>query len=208
MKVFVGILLGGALVGGLCWFLVMRQKDDKIYIHQHQEIAFFDPNLVWASVPYFQEPKKELEAVLSRIQTDYATLDAELRHESHALQEKRRMLQEREHQGTLGSKKGHEALAKDLESRWNDFDKKVLSIQKTVEAKKMCIGTAYENVNKELHDLLGKTVQSIAEKHSLKMVLSKDVVVFSNPGLDLTDEIIAALNAVKTKTCLDLKKCA
>jgi Skp family chaperone for outer membrane proteins len=204
ISLVIGLIL---LSGGIFWVWSTRAQQQSFQQGSMHSIAFFNAKVVWESVPSFQKPKKELEAVLSKFQKDYAIIDGELREESRALQEQRMIFQEREKKHKAISKGDHEKMAKDLESRWSAFDKKVLGIQKTVEAKKLCIGEAYEKVNKELHTFLEEKLRSIAEKKGLTMILSKEVVVFAQPHLDLTQEIVSELQAADPQICLDLKKC-
>jgi Skp family chaperone for outer membrane proteins len=207
MKIAFSIIVLAVLSGGLFWVLKTRQQEVSVQKINVQGIAFFNAQVVWESVPSFQKPKKELEAILTKLQKDYAAIDTELREESRALQERRMILQEREKKPHTTSKKEHEKMAKDLDSRWVAFDKKVLNIQKTVEAKKLCIGDAYEKANKALHGFLAEKVKAIAEKKGLTMILSKEVVVFAEPHLDLTQDIISELKDGNPEICLDLKKC-
>ena len=187
----------------VCGFAQKAVPDSKGF----NGIAFFDSKTVWQSVPCFQSPRKALEKMLTELQQAYAVIEEGLRKESSLLQKKRMELQSREKSGPeLGGVK-HEFLAKDLDARWNAFHAKVLKVQKTVESKKHCIGAEYERVNTELQERLQRVVKSVAQKYNLQVVFSKEVIVFAEPHLDVTEEVILELKASHDEIHLDFKKC-
>lgn len=170
-------------------------------------IAVFDRAHVLDTVSYFQDPKKELDETLNKLQKEYAVIEAKLRDESQELQKERRDFHENGRKKYCDPKE-YAVAAKEMEERSHGFQNKVLGIQKTVEIRKQCIGEAYEAVNLKLHELLISTIREVAGKKKLKMVVLKDSVVFFEGCLDVTEDVIRTLKSSKASIHLDLKKCA
>lgn len=166
------------------------------------KIGFYDQKNLWASVPIFQKPKKDLEAVLKKLQEDYRELEKSLREESQTLQKERIALN-----AHRDEKHDNKAQMKDLENRWNAFHKKLMHIQKTVEDKKRCIGEAYEKSRQNLQERLENTIQHVAKARGFSVVLPKSNLSFGDPSLDLTTVLIEELKGSQMKISLDLRAC-
>jgi Skp family chaperone for outer membrane proteins len=167
-------------------------------------VAVFDSKAVWDAVPSFQSPKKELEDTLSKFQSTYADVEKALKEEGHLLQQERLALDEGAKDQACAKDK--EARIKKFEQKWNAFNTKVLAIQKTVEAKKRCIGEGYEQANQALEKTLQETVEFLAKQKGIAVVLLKESVTFVSPDLDITEEIIKVLKT-KNLSPLTLAHC-
>ncbi|MBM3610066.1 MAG: OmpH family outer membrane protein [Alphaproteobacteria bacterium] len=171
-------------------------------------VAFFDPKIVWESVPSFHAPKKELEAMLNKLQKRYSGLEKVLREEGQALQKERVRLEE------SSSKKDQKAdsvkqedCVKKFEEQWDAFNQKVLKIQKTVESKKRCIGEVYEQANDSLQRLLETEIEALARKKSIQIILLKESIAYGLPSLNLTEDLIDALKAKPNPLLLTFEGC-
>lgn len=171
-------------------------------------IAFFDPKVIWESVPAFQAPKKELEDVLNRLQQRYSGLEKVLRDEGNLLQKERVRLEE------LSSKQERKAdfpkqeeCMKSFEKKWNAFNEKVLKIQKVVEDKKRCIGEVYEQANDSLQKLLQTTIEDLSRKKGIQIILMKEGIAYAIPSLNLTVELVETLKEKPNPALLTFEQC-
>lgn len=76
----------------------------------------------------------------------------------------------------------------------DEFDKKLMEAQKKVQDRKQQLDEAFTVSMSKLRDEAAKIVASIAKKRGYNTVFTQDAVLLAEPGLDMTEDVIAQLN--------------
>lgn len=170
-----------------------------------QNFGVVDYEAIEKAIPSFDDPRKELESTLSKLHRKYAEIEKGFRAESSAIHQDRMKFQKQDPASMLPG--GYEAGLKSLEERWNQFNNKVMSVQKTVEEKKRCIGEEYEAAMTRLKKIRDEKVEEVRRRRHLTAVFIKSVVPSMDPSISVTEEVIALLKASQIPLHMNFKKC-
>ena len=127
-----------------------------------------------------------LESKQKSYQTELSKKDDELRKEEQA----------------LSKQKG--VLSKDaFEKKANDFRKKATDIQKEVQSKKAALDGGFERALAEIQKVVTDIIADMAKEKGFVVALPTSQVLYFDNKLDITNDVLAALNKKLTK--LDVK---
>jgi Skp family chaperone for outer membrane proteins len=84
-----------------------------------------------------------------------------------------------------------------------DFEQDVLSAQKMVQNNKRSLEGGFARALAKLRDDVRETVAEVAKERQYALVLSDDAVIIAEKSMDITDEVIKALDKRLTKVTID-----
>ncbi|MEM1349683.1 MAG: OmpH family outer membrane protein [Myxococcota bacterium] len=84
-------------------------------------------------------------------------------------------------------------------SKAQEFQSGMMELQQTYMAMQGELAQAEAKATKKIFDKMGKIIEGIAKERSYDLVLerSESAILFGNPSMDLTDELIKRFNALK-----------
>lgn len=83
------------------------------------------------------------------------------------------------------------------------FEQDVLSAQKLVQNNKRSLEGGFSRALAKLRDDVRETVAEVAKEREYALVLSDDAVIIAEKSMDITDEVIAALDKRLTEVSID-----
>jgi len=78
--------------------------------------------------------------------------------------------------------------------RQKEFQAMVAEMQRHVQNRKRQLDEAFANGMQQVERMIAQVAQEIASARGVNMVLTKSMVIYSVPALDITDETVAQLN--------------
>lgn len=161
-------------------------------------VAFFDQSKLWTSLPEHQSLRADLESALEKMHKKYSALEKSLKKESDGLMKEKQLLQEKKRA------QPDEGKTKDFENRWMIFKDKLMKIQKEAEEERKKIGDAFEEAMANLKKTVLQIIRRLAQERQFKTVLLKELTVYADDSLDLTDDILDALKNETLPAHLDI----
>jgi outer membrane protein len=100
--------------------------------------------------------------------------------------------------------KKKDSLSKDeFDSKRKEFEDKVAGAQKLVQERKKTLDQAFNSSVQNLRVQAAKIVADIARDKGLAAVLTQDAVILAEPEMDITDQVVAQMNAKVKKIPVD-----
>lgn len=151
-------------------------------------IAVVDVQMILTDSKAAKNIQSQLKAKRDALQAEFIKLEEKLRSDEKALTEQKA--------------KGDEAAFK---AKREAFEKKLLETQTSVQKKKTELERAVVDSTEVLRDALLKVVAEISEAKKFDVVLTRQHVVIADKSLDITDQVLAKLNATLTEVPLKAK---
>ncbi len=82
-----------------------------------------------------------------------------------------------------------------FEQRVAEFDRRVRRERRETQERAATMQTAFRDERVKLVEALGPVLDAVRMAHGASVILNSDVVLAADPGLDVTDEVIARFNA-------------
>jgi outer membrane protein len=92
---------------------------------------------------------------------------------------------------------------KEFNQKREEFEKEVVAAQKMVQKNKRSLDAGFSKGLSTLRDEIRETISTVAAERKYAMVVSKDAVIIAAKDMDLTDEVIKALDKRIKKVDLD-----
>ena len=142
-------------------------------------IAVIDSRMVRFNSAAGKDIQNQLDAIRTKFQTEIAEQEKTLKEEETTLKAQRAI------------------LPKDAyDAKVNDFQNKVLTVQREVQIKNKQLETALGNAQNELQRALKPILQKILKDHNATMIMDVSLVIEKTSGLDVTTKVIEALDLV------------
>ncbi len=142
-------------------------------------IAVIDSRMVRFNSAAGKDIQNQLDAIRTKFQTEIAEQEKTLKEEETTLKAQRAI------------------LPKDAyDAKVNDFQNKVLTVQRQVQIKNKQLETALGNAQNELQRALKPILQKILKDHKATMIMDVSLVIEKTSGLDVTTKVIEALDLV------------
>lgn len=74
------------------------------------------------------------------------------------------------------------------------FEEKVVAVQRLVQKSKQALGGVRANAMLGVEKTLNNIITGLAEKHNLTLILRRDVTILSSRSMDITVDVLKALN--------------
>ncbi len=142
-------------------------------------IAVIDSRMVRFNSAAGKDIQNQLDAIRTKFQTEIAEQEKKLKEEETTLKAQRAIL----------PKESYDAKV-------NDFQNKVLTVQREVQIKNKQLEAALGNAQNELQRALKPILQKILKDHNATMIMDVSLVIEKTSGLDVTTKVIEALDLV------------
>jgi len=142
-------------------------------------IAVIDSRMVRFNSAAGKDIQKQLDAIRIKFQSEIAEQEKTLKEEETTLKAQRSIL----------PKESYDAKV-------NDFQNKVLTVQREVQIKNKQLETALGNAQNELQRALKPILQKILKDHKATMIMDVSLVIEKTSGLDVTTKVIEALDQI------------
>ncbi|MCF6216467.1 MAG: OmpH family outer membrane protein [Emcibacter sp.] len=142
-------------------------------------IAVIDSRMVRFNSAAGKDIQNQLDAIRTKFQTEIAEQEKTLKEEETTLKAQRAIL----------PKESYDAKV-------NDFQNKVLTVQRQVQIKNKQLEAALGNAQNELQRALKPILQKILKDHKATMIMDVSLVIEKTSGLDVTTKVIEALDLV------------
>ncbi len=142
-------------------------------------IAVIDSRMVRFNSAAGKDIQSQLDKIRTKFQAEIAEQEKKLKEEEATLKSQRSIL----------PKESYDAKVK-------DFQNKVLTVQREVQIKNRQLETALGNAQNELQRALKPILQKILKEHKATMIMDVSLVIEKGPGLDVTTNVIEALDQV------------
>lgn len=93
----------------------------------------------------------------------------------------------------------------EFEKKRKAFQDKVVAAQRTVQERRMAFDKAYATAMEKLREHIVKIVADMAGKKNISLVLNRQEVVLVDAKMDVTEEVLKALNAKVTSIPVSVK---
>lgn len=178
----------------------------KKYISQSLMVILSVGLLCSATVYAKDEKASDLKAVVVD--------STQVMNESTAVKDVQRQIEDKrkEYQKEISTKeeelrKEHEKLmaeqsqkpATDFEQKQKDFEKKVEKVKFFVDTRRQKLEEAYGDALGKINDVFMRVVQEIAKKKEAAIALQRQMVIFMDKDMDITAEVVTALNKELSK---------
>ncbi len=142
-------------------------------------IAVIDSRMVRFNSAAGKDIQNQLDAIRTKFQEEIAVQEEQLKEEEATLKSQRSILPKETY-----------------DAKVQDFQNKVLTVQREVQIKNRQLETALSNAQNELQRELKPILQKILKDHKATMIMDVSLVIEKAPGLDVTTKVIEALDAV------------
>lgn len=152
---------------------------------------------------YIQE---QVEIERSAFQKEVEGYEADLRNQEQALKAKQES-HEAEQKPGMTLKESHTLGAtgdKDLLAERNKFEANVAEVQKKVSGKGKLLEESFNNARSEVINTVMEIVNKLAKDNTYKIVLPRNAVLYRLDHLDITNQVMEALNNRMKKVDLKL----
>jgi len=140
-------------------------------------IAVIDTRMVRFNSAAGKDIQNQLDAIRTKFQTEIAEQEKTLKEEETTLKSQRSIL----------PKESYDAKV-------NDFQNKVLTVQREVQIKNKQLEAALSNAQNELQRALKPILQKVLKDHKATMIMDVSLVIERTSGLDVTTKVIEALD--------------
>jgi Skp family chaperone for outer membrane proteins len=125
------------------------------------------------------------KSVQKQLETQRAKFQTEIENEENGLRQAEQDLT-----------KAHDQLTPDAYSdREQQLRQRFSAVERHVEARRKVLDKAFSDSMNTVHENLQDVVTAVAHEHGANLVLIKQQVLWTDKALDLTDEVLAKLNA-------------
>lgn len=142
-------------------------------------IVVIDSRMVRFNSAAGKDIQSQLDTIRTRFQSEIAEQETILKDEETTLKSQRSIL----------PKESYDAKV-------NDFQNKVLTVQREVQIKNKQLEAALGNAQNELQRALKPILQKVLKDHNATMIMDVSLVIERTAGLDVTTKVIEALDAV------------
>lgn len=177
-------LLGLSLLGATT-SVVFSAEEQK----EAQKFAVLDLDKIMRESSAAKQVQKDLEGRRKSFQSELQKYEGELRAEEQKLV-------------ALRDKKANEA---EFNKKREAFEKRVTDVQKNVGQKRDQLEATFAEAMGQIQNEVFQLVSHTADTQHLTMVLPKSVVIFRSNEVDITDGILAELNAKLPKVEINKK---
>jgi Skp family chaperone for outer membrane proteins len=132
--------------------------------------------------------QEQIESQRKKIQADVTKQEDALRAEDKKLAEQRSVLS-----------------AEAFQEKQKTFKDKVLKAQKEVQDHRNALEKAYNDALAQVQDVLVDILKDMAQKSGYKVVIPSAHVAYSDPSIDITDEVLKSLNTKLTTVKVEVK---
>ncbi len=126
----------------------------------------------------------EAKEKLSKLEDQYAEVQADLDRMDEEIQQKKQQLEDR--QGFFSSKE-------EEKRQWEDYRAQVKEYLEIFRTKRTGLEEQKKDTLKEVFDQVKAVVLDVAERHGYSFILRKQDLVYAVDEYDITDEVIAEL---------------
>lgn len=137
------------------------------------------------NIPQIMRESKAAQAIRDQVQSKQKAFQAELDQKETALQKED---QELAKQRSVLSQEA-------FEKKYREFREKAANTQKEVRAKRASLDKGLTLALAEIQKKVGEIVTALAAEKQFRMAFSSQQVLYTDPALDITNEVLSRLNS-------------
>ncbi|MGC0371696.1 MAG: hypothetical protein DGJ47_000395 [Rickettsiaceae bacterium] len=145
------------------------------------KIAVVNIELILEKAVVIRNIKKDINIISEKIESDLTNQEIDLKRMELELIQNRDIW-----------------LKDDYEKKQNNFNERVNKVQKAAHQQKVALEKAYASAMKKVHNITLDIIRKLSSKYKFDIVLPYSHIMFVNSDLDITNDVVKALNSSVT----------
>ena len=157
--------------------------------------AMAESNFAVVDIQKIMRESTAAKSIRTQLESKQKAYQAEIKKKEAAMQKEEKSL------ATQRSTLSPEAFQKKVE----DFRKKATTMQKDVQTKKAALDRGFEKSLNDVQKVVNEIITSLAKEKKFSLAIPSGQLLYADPTMDITDEVLSRLNKKLPKVSVSFK---